>query len=237
MLIQLILLTIGAYLLGTIPTSYIAGRLLRGIDIRNYGSGVSSASNVWHSVSRWSVVPVGIFDILKGAIPVAIAYYVLGFDIWAAGIVGLAAIAGHSWSIFLGFDGGRGFATMIGVLIIIAPWELLLFIVICLLGIALLKNSPLGMILGATAMPLASLALYLASLDLPGESAELERVWIMLGILLLIILKRLLAERTIPLNNWKRVMICRLLLDRDTRNREAWIYRTPTNIKDPAQKK
>jgi glycerol-3-phosphate acyltransferase PlsY len=237
MLIQLIPLTIGAYLLGAIPTSYIAGRLLRGIDIRNYGSGVASASNVWHSVSRWSVVPVGIFDVLKGAIPVAIAYYVLGFDIWAAGIVGLAAIAGHSWSIFLGFDGGRGFATMIGVLLIIAPWELLLFIVICLLGIALLKNSPLWMILGAAAMPLASLAWYLASLDLPGESAELERVWVMLGMLLLIILKRLLAERTIPLNNWKRVMLCRLLLDRDTRDREAWIYRDPINMKDPAQKK
>ena len=237
MLTQLILLTIGAYLYGAIPTAYIAGRLLKGIDIRNYGSGASSGSNVWHSVSRWAVVPVGIFDVLKGTIPVAIAYYVLGFDIWAAGIVGLAAMAGHSWSIFLGFDGGRGFATMIGVLIIIAPWELLLFAVICLLGIALLKNSPLGMILGAAAMPLASLAWYLASLDLPGESAELERVWVMLGILLLIIVKRLLAERTIPPDNWKRVMIYRLILDRDTRDREAWIYRTPPTMKDPAQKK
>lgn len=237
MLIQLILLTIGAYLFGAIPTSYIAGRLLKGIDIRSYGSGSSSGSNVWHSVSRWAVVPVGIFDVLKGTIPVAIAIHVLGFDVWAAGIVGLAAMAGHSWSIFLGFNGGRGFATMIGVLTIIAPWELLLFIVICLLVIALLKNSPLGMILGAAAMPLASLAWYLANLDLPGESAELERVWVMLGILLLIIVKRLLAERAIPPDNLKRVIIYRLLLDRDTRDREAWIYRTPHNIKDPGQKK
>ena len=237
MLVKLIPLTIGAYLLGAIPTSYIAGRLLKGIDIRAYGSGAASGSNVWHSVSRWAVVPVGIFDVLKGTIPVAIAWHVLGLDIWAAGIVGLAAMAGHSWSIFLGFNGGRGFATMIGMLIIIAPWELLLFAVICLLGIALLKNSPLGMILGTIAMPLASLAWYIASLDLPGESAELERVWVMLGILLLIIVKRLLAERTIPADNWKRVLIYRLILDRDTRDREAWIYRTPTNLKDPAQKK
>jgi len=227
MLIQLILLTIGAYLLGAIPTSYIAGRLLRGIDIRNYGSGVASASNVWHSVSRWSVVPVGIFDVLKGAIPVSIAYYVLGFDIWAAGIVGLAAIAGHSWSIFLGFDGGRGFATMIGVLIILARWELLVLIVIWLMGLVLLKNSPLWMILGAAAMPLASWGL--------GKPPEL--IWCLLAMLLLLIGKRILAERPIPTGDWKRVMIYRFLLDRDTHNREAWIYRTPTNMKDPAQKK
>ena len=227
MLIQVILLTIGAYLLGSVPASYIAGRLLRGIDIRNYGSGVASASNVWHSVSRWSVVPVGIFDVLKGAIPVAIAYYVLGFDIWAAGIVGLAAIAGHSWSIFLGFSGGRGFATMMGALIILARWELLVFIVIWLLGIALLKNSPLWMILGAAAMPLASFGL--------GKPAEL--IWVLLGMLLLLIIKRLLAERTVPSGDWKRVMMHRLLLDRDTRNREAWIYRTPSSTEEPPEKK
>ena len=70
MLVQVILLTIGAYLLGSVPTSYIAGRLLKGIDIRNYGSGTVSGANVWHSVSRWAVVPVGIFDILKGFIQI-----------------------------------------------------------------------------------------------------------------------------------------------------------------------
>jgi len=227
MLIQVILLTIGAYLLGSVPASYIAGRLLRGIDIRNYGSGVASASNVWHSVSRWSVVPVGIFDILKGAIPVAIAYYVLGFDIWAAGIVGLAAIAGHSWSIFLGFSGGRGFATMMGTLAILARWELLVFIVIWLLGLAILKNSPLWMILGAAAMPLASLGL-------PGEP---ERIWVLLGMLLLLIIKRLLAERSVPPGDWRRVMMCRLLLDRDTPDREAWIYRAPSDVEKPPGEK
>jgi len=141
--------------------------------------------------------------------------------------VGLAAIAGHSWSIFLGFDGGRGFATMIGVLIILARWELLVLIVIWLMGLTLLKNSPLWMILGAAAMPLVSWGL--------GKPPEL--IWCLLAMLLLLIGKRILAERPIPTGDWKRVMIYRLLLDRDTRNRETWIYRTPTNMKDPAQKK
>lgn len=234
---QLILLIVGAYLLGSIPSSYIAGRLLKGIDIRNYGSGVVSGSNVWHSVARWAVVPVGIFDILKGAIPVAIAYHVLGFNVWAAGIVGLAAIAGHSWSIFIGFSGGRGFATTIGMLLILAPWELLVFIVVALAGWGLLKNSPVAMLIAIAILPIASFAL--ASLELPGEPlpGEPERVWILVGILLLLIIKRLLAERPIPAGGWKRVMVCRLLLDRDTRNREAWIYRTPSDVEKPPREK
>ena len=113
MIVQITLMTIGAYLLGSIPTSYTAGRLLKGIDIRSYGSGVSSGSNVWHSVSPSVGVTVVTLDIVKGIVPVAISYYVLGFDIWAAGIVGLAVIAGHSWSIFLRFHGGRGVSTML----------------------------------------------------------------------------------------------------------------------------
>lgn len=116
---------------------------------------------------------------------------------------------------------------MMGALIILAPWELLVFIVIWLLGIALLKNSPLWMILGAAAMPLASFGL--------GKPAEL--IWVLLGMLLLLIIKRLLAERTVPSGDWKRVMMHRLLLDRDTRNREAWIYRTPSSTEEPPEKK
>lgn len=116
---------------------------------------------------------------------------------------------------------------MMGALIILARWELLVFIVIWLLGLALLKNSPLWMILGAAAMPLASFGL--------GKPPEL--IWVMLGMVLLLIIKRLLAERTIPPSDWKRVMIYRLLLDRDTRNREAWIYRTPSSMETPPVKK
>ena len=234
---QLILLTIGAYLLGSIPSSYIAGQLLKGIDIRDYGSGVVSGSNVWHSVARWAIIPVGIFDVLKGAIPVAIALYVLGFNVWAVGVVGLAAIAGHSWSIFLGFSGGRGFATTIGMLLILAPWELLVFIVVALAGWGLLKNSPLAMLIAVAILPIASFAL--ASLDVPGEPlpGELERVWVLVGVLLLLMIKRLLAERPIPAGNWRRVLVCRLLLDRDTRDREAWIYRTPSDVEEPPGEK
>lgn len=208
---QVILLTIGAYLLGAVPTSYIAGRLLKGIDIRDYGSGTVSGSNVWHSVAHWAIIPVGIFDLLKGAIPVAVAYSVLGFPLWAQGVVGLAAIAGHSWSIFLGFSGGRGFATMIGVLLVLAPWELLVFTIVALVGWRLLKNSPLAMLAAAAVIVPASLGLPEGPLVMAPE-VPLVRTWCLLGMLLLLILKRILAERPIPASDWKRVMLYRLSL-------------------------
>lgn len=223
MIVQITLMTIGAYFLGAIPTSYIASRLLKGIDIRSYGSGVSSGSNVWHSVSRKAGVAVVTFDILKGLVPVAISYYVLEFPIWAAGIVGLAAMAGHSWPIFLRFSGGRGIATMMGALLILAPLAVLVFVVITLSGVILTKNSPVSMLLGAAATPLVSLGL--------GKPPGLTLC--LFGMVFLLIIRRFLAERTIPPGEWKRVMIYRLFLDRDTRDREAWIYRAPSSTEEP----
>jgi len=225
MLLQVILLTIGAYLLGSVPTSYIAGRLLKGIDIRDYGSGTVSGSNVWHSVARWAVFPVGIFDILKGFVPIAIACYVLDFPIWAQGIVGLAAIAGHNWPIFLGFSGGRGISTMMGILIVLAPWELLVFVVVWLLCIAVLRNVPLGALMAAMSLPLAGWAL----------EGSLELTLCLLAIFLLFALKRLLANRGVPSGDWRQVMVYRLLFDRDTPGRKAWIHRTPSDMEKPAE--
>lgn len=221
---QVVLLTIGAYLLGSVPTSYIAGRLLKGIDIRDYGSGTVSGSNIWHSVSRWAIFPVGIFDISKGVIPVAIAFYIAGFPIWAQGMVGLAAIAGHNWSVFLGFSGGRGIATMMGVLVILAPWELLAFVAVWVLCLALLRNSPLGAIIAAIALPLASLGL--------GEPLELT--WCLLAMTLLLITKRLLANRAtaVSIGDWRRVVFYRLILDRDIPDREDWVHRRPPNLEE-----
>jgi glycerol-3-phosphate acyltransferase PlsY len=231
MLLQVILLTIGAYLLGSVPTSYIAGRVLKGIDIRDYGSGTVSGSNVYHSVARWAVVPVGIFDVLKGLIPVAIACYVLHFPVWAVVIVGLAAIAGHNWPIFLRFSGGRGISTMMGVLFILAPWVLLVFIVIWLLGIAL-GSSAVGALAAALALPIAGWALPVAGWGVERSS---ELTFCLLAITLLLIIKRLLANRGAHFGGWRRVVVYRLLLDRDIPEREAWVHRSPSDREEPPQ--
>jgi len=221
---QFALLLTSAYLLGSIPTSYIAGRLIKGIDIRRYGSGSASSTNVWHSVSRKAMVAVVIADMLKGLIPVAIASHLLNFPVWAQGTLGLAAITGHSWSIFLGFSGGRGWATMIGFLLIFGRWELLTLSIVGLSIFALIKNSPLSMFLAIVSMPIASLAL--ASYGIVG----FDRGLILLCICLLILLKRILAERPVPRSELAKVLIYRLILDRDTRNRESWIYRKPNDL-------
>lgn len=226
MLAQIILLTMGAYILGSVPTSYIAGRLLKGIDIRDYGSGVVSGTNVWHSVSRWAVVPVGIADVLKGFIPVYIAWAagltLLDEAILAQGVVGLAAIIGHSWSIFLRFGGGRGISTMMGALTVIAHWELLVFVGIWLLGIAFI-NSPIGALIAETALPLVSW----------GFGEPLALTLCLMAMSLLLIAKRLIANEGLSAFTRERrqVLLCRLLLDRDAFDREAWIYRSVADLK------
>lgn len=226
MLLWTIPLAIGAYLLGSVPTSYVAARLLRGVDLREYGSRAVSGSNLWHSGARWAVVPAGIFDILKGLAPVAIACYALYLPIWAQGVVGLAAICGHNWSIYLGFSGGRGLAPMMGALGILAPWEVAVFIALWIAGLVLLKNSPLGAIAGAIAMPFASLAL--------GEPAELT--WCLVAVLIVVMAKRLFPDRATPVTSWRQVVLYRLFLDRDIADRDAWIHRPSSQANEPREK-
>lgn len=218
MLPQIILLTIGAYLLGSVPTAYIAGKLIGGIDVRKHGSGSVSGSNVWASVARWAVVPVGIADILKGLIPVLIAQ-LAEFSVGVQGIVGLAAIAGHNWSIFLRFTGGRGITTMMGVLVLLARWELLVFVVVWLLCLAILRNTPVGALLAGVSLPFASL----------GFGEPLALTLCLMGMVLLMMVKRLIANWNLtPLvAEWKQVALYRILFDRDVRAREAWVYRKP----------
>jgi len=100
-------LLIGAYLLGSIPTAYLAGRWLKGIDIRQHATGNVGGSNVWHSVTHWAIVPVGLFDVCKAALPAWLALGPLELGYPLAIGVGLCAALGHAWSPFLGLTGGR----------------------------------------------------------------------------------------------------------------------------------
>ena len=228
----MILLLIGAYLLGSIPAAYLAGRRLKGIDIRNYGSGIASGSNVWHSISKWAIIPVGIFDLLKGITPVLIAMQlhltVNGSGVAAQGIVALAAMMGHSWSIFFKFHGGRGVTPMLGALSVMTPWGLIIFVAIWVGGLAVFKNSPLLMLAGMLAA-IVSAPFIPTNIALMSSDEPRMMMWILVGMLLLLVIKRITAERPIPKENWKEVLICRLLYDRDTRSREDWIYRKPAD--------
>lgn len=123
------------YLVGSIPTSYIFVKALKGIDIRQFGSGNAGATNTYRVVGKLPGLLVLIVDILKGFICVALAtklFLRLGITIEPAvyGMtLGFMAIVGHIWSVFLGFKGGKGVATSAGVFIGVAPdvflWGLL----------------------------------------------------------------------------------------------------------------
>lgn len=120
---MLILGVILTYLLGSVPTGYIAGRSLRGIDIRRYGSGNFGATNVYRVVGPIPGVLVLILDILKGVIPVTIfSDFILQSSphldpILVRLFLGAAAVCGHNWTIFLRFKGGKGVATSTGALL------------------------------------------------------------------------------------------------------------------------
>jgi glycerol-3-phosphate acyltransferase PlsY len=105
---------VASYLIGSIPNGYLAGRLLRGIDIRDYGSGSTGATNVLRTLGRGPFVAVMIGDALKGYIPAIATWYIFGsHDLQVAS--GIAAVLGHDFPVYIGFKGGRGVATSFGV--------------------------------------------------------------------------------------------------------------------------
>jgi glycerol-3-phosphate acyltransferase PlsY len=105
---------VASYLVGSIPTGYLAGRLLRDIDIRNYGSGSTGATNVLRTLGRGPFLTVMVADALKGYIPALAAWYVFdSHDLQVA--AGISAVLGHDFPLFIGFRGGRGVATSFGV--------------------------------------------------------------------------------------------------------------------------
>jgi glycerol-3-phosphate acyltransferase PlsY len=118
-----------AYLLGSIPTSFVIGKYFHGIDLRQHGSGNLGATNAFRVLGPKWAVPVMLGDIAKGFVPVAL------FAGWSGGAFGwtlafgAAAILGHMFSVWVGFRGGKGMATSAGVFLGLAPWAVL----ICLL--------------------------------------------------------------------------------------------------------
>ena len=122
MLLTIVALLV-SYLLGSIPTAYLFGRVLKGVDIRKVGSGNVGATNALRVLGKGPGITVLILDILKGLIAVTLLANLFIYQpvIWQAQnlciIMGLCCICGHNWTIFLQFRGGKGIATSFGVLI------------------------------------------------------------------------------------------------------------------------
>lgn len=109
-----------AYLIGSVPNGLILGRYLWGVDLREFGSKNIGATNAYRVLGPKPALWVFLTDLLKGVAGVYLGQWLIGTPL-AAITGGIAAIAGHNWSIFLKFKGGRGVATGLGVIAIIAP--------------------------------------------------------------------------------------------------------------------
>jgi len=123
-----------AYLLGSVPTAYIAGRWVRGVDIRILGDRNVGAANTYREIGARAGLCVFLADVAKGAVAILVANS-LDLSQSVVLLVGIATVAGHNWPLFLGFHGGRGVATAIGVLLALMPLEMsipLALAVVCL---------------------------------------------------------------------------------------------------------
>jgi glycerol-3-phosphate acyltransferase PlsY len=121
-----------AYLAGAIPCGVVLGRLFAGTDLREFGSKSTGATNAYRVLGGKFSAAVLVLDILKGAAPVIVARW-LDLNWWVIGAAGVAAVAGHCWSVFIGFSGGKGMATSGGAIGAMAPWVLLVFPIMLLI--------------------------------------------------------------------------------------------------------
>jgi glycerol-3-phosphate acyltransferase PlsY len=146
-----------AYLAGSLPFGLWVARA-RGIDIRSVGSGNIGATNVARSLGTKLGALVLVLDAAKGALPVAGAWWLLAHGRvvdQAAVATGLAAVIGHCFPVWLGFRGGKGVATALGVFLVIDPLATLGCVAVFAAAYALWRVASLGSLLGAAAMPLA----------------------------------------------------------------------------------
>ena len=211
-----------SYLLGSIPTAYLIGRMVKHVDIRSYGSGNVGGSNILHHFGkRWSV-PLEIWEILvKGALPVWIGLYVVGLERSSALLVvtPLLAVVGHNWSVFLKFQGGRGIAVVVGSLLALSPWLLAAFAVVFSAGWLITRSSGVWVLIAITLLP--------AWAVLVRDPIVIS--YYCVGLVALVVIKRLFSNWTpFPEDLPKgRVLLNRLFLDRDVEDRSVWVHRVP----------
>lgn len=150
---EIIALIVFAYLLGSIPTGYILGKFA-GVDVRQVGSGNVGATNVARAVGKWPGALTLLADAVKGMLPVAIG---LSLTLAPAALAALAAAAflGHLYPVFLKFRGGKGVATALGSLLVIAPLASLLLVVIFAAVVFPTRLVSLSSIVAAALAPFA----------------------------------------------------------------------------------
>jgi glycerol-3-phosphate acyltransferase PlsY len=144
-----------SYLVGSIPFGYIAGRVLKGIDVRDFGSGATGATNVMRTLGRGPFALVLAADALKGYGPVLVTWFLFeSHDLQVAS--GLAAVLGHDFPLYIGFRGGRGVATSFGVF---AALALPVWVILLAAGLFIILTFRYMSLMSIVTVPLGALAL------------------------------------------------------------------------------
>ncbi len=212
-IVSYLLALVFGYLMGSIPTGYMLGRATKRVDIRKLGSGNVGGSNVAVQVGLLPSIATLLFDLVKGALAVAILRR-YDFPPEAQVLAGIAAVAGHNWPVWLRFVGGRGIATTGGVLFMFGPLETVLAGLIILAGWGVFHRGANATLIAFAAWPVAA---YLS-----GEPLDAVACGVVL--FFLIIARRLqgspgVKRETTGENVWWN----RLWFDRDIRDEEAWV--------------
>ncbi|MDE2938372.1 MAG: glycerol-3-phosphate acyltransferase [Chloroflexota bacterium] len=250
--LELFGLCLYAYLAGAVPTPYLIARLVKGIDLRNYGSGNVGGSNVIRQLGkRWFVPLTAIEFLLKGLSPTLLAYLILADDFPSGPrasflflCVPLLALIGNNWSVFLRFQGGRGLMVVCGITLALVPVLFLVTITVYLIGWRVSRNSAVWALVAIVLLPILAWVpggamtldwqgLWLLGRDgissLPGRNESLVISVLGCAILGVVVLKRLVGNSlSFPEDvSTNRVILNRLFKDRDVDDREKWVGRTP----------
>jgi glycerol-3-phosphate acyltransferase PlsY len=151
-----------AYLIGSVPIGVLAGKLVKGVNVREVGSGRTGSTNVYRAAGPWGMGLTCLGDAIKGALAIIIARLVAMLDAalvpdatwfnWIEPLAGIAAVAGHNWSVFLKFKGGAGTVTTVGVLAAMNVYVVAAVVVAGLIAMLISRMASIGSITLAVAM-------------------------------------------------------------------------------------
>jgi glycerol-3-phosphate acyltransferase PlsY len=217
MINNIVIAIIIGYLLGSFPSAYLAGRLRKGIDIREVGSKNMGAMNVFYQVGPMEATLVTLADLGKGIGAILLVRWLLGKDLispfdFLTGLTATAAIIGHIFPIFLKFHGGKGAATAIGILVFLMPWAVPFLLIVFAIALFITRNPTFSYSLLLIVFPFVAGFIYV---DRYGQPLALVFYSTGLGVFLgLQYIPRIKEMHNKTGGNWRKVIRRRSLKER-----------------------
>ncbi len=183
--LKILVIVITSYVLGSIPSSYIMGRLIKGIDLRNHGSGNLGAANTFRVLGARAAVPVLLIDIGKGFLAVKLTSF-LGMEHFVYSLIAvLVVIIGHNFSMFVNFSGGKGVGTTTGAFVCLAPVAVGICFIIWLVILLIFRIVSIANIISISILPLT---IFLAN-RYGGETTHISIIYLSIFTALMVIYK------------------------------------------------